>query len=378
MEPRHRQFSTWYCVAAFLALLLFQDFLIGARTETLTDDEFKPLVGAHKITQATIGEQGITGLLTSQGLEGLLPKDQVDQLKRFDTKAARFGVVRVPDPQLVPQLEAAQVKFSGELQHTWLRSLLSWIVPALVFVGIWMFFMKRMGQASGLVALGQSKATVYMEKQTGVSCDDGAGIDEARGELMEIVDFLKQPARSRRLGGKIPKGVLLVGAPGTGKTLLAKAGAGEAGVPFFRMSGAGFVEMFVGLGAARVRDLFAQAQPKAPCIIFIDELDALGQARGLNPLGGHDEREQTLNQLLVERDGFDSQAGVIIMAAPNRPEILDPALLRPGRFDRQVALDRPDLVGREKILRVHTQPVTLGPAVDLAAVAARPPGFVGA
>jgi cell division protease FtsH len=378
MEPRQWRFSTWYFLGAFVALLLFQNFLVGAVTENLTYDEFKALLGAGKITEVMVGDQLITGMLKPDGLEGLLPKAKIDQMKRFGSGAHRFSVVRVPDPQLVPQLEAAKVKFAGELQHTFLSSLISWIVPALVFVGIWMFFMKRMGAASGLVALGQSKAKVYMEKKTGVTFDDVAGIDEARGELMEIVDFLQQPERYRRLGGKIPKGVLLVGAPGTGKTLLAKAVAGEAGVPFFSMSGSGFVEMFVGLGAARVRDLFAQAQQKAPCIIFIDELDALGKARGMNPLGGHDEREQTLNQLLVEMDGFDSQGGVIIMAATNRPEILDPALLRPGRFDRQVALDRPDLAGREKILRVHTKQVRLGPDVDLSVIAARTPGFVGA
>ena len=229
------------------------------------------------------------------------------------------------------------------------------------------------------MAIGKSKAKVYVEHETGVTFDDVAGIDEARGELMEVVDFLKNPDRYRRLGGKIPKGVLIVGAPGTGKTLLAKAVAGEAGVPFFSLSGSDFVEMFVGVGAARVRDLFAQAQEKAPSIIFIDELDALGKARGISPIvGGHDEREQTLNQLLAELDGFDTQKGVIILAATNRPEILDPALLRPGRFDRQVVLDRPDLKGREKILSVHVRDVTLAPDLDLSVVAARTPGFVGA
>jgi cell division protease FtsH len=235
-----------------------------------------------------------------------------------------------------------------------------------------------MGATSGVMEIGKSKAKVYMEKETGVTFNDVAGIDEAKEELMEVVEFLKNPQRYRRLGGKIPKGVLLVGAPGTGKTLLAKAVAGEAGVPFFSISGSEFVEMFVGVGAARVRDLFAQAEEKAPCIIFIDELDALGKVRGMGTMGGHDEREQTLNQLLVQMDGFDTKKGVIIMAATNRPEILDPALLRPGRFDRHVALDRPDLKGREKILRVHAKGVTLSPQVDLAAIAARTPGFVGA
>jgi len=238
--------------------------------------------------------------------------------------------------------------------------------------------MKRMGAAGGVLEIGKSKAKVYMQKETGVTFNDVAGIDEAKEELIEVVQFLKEPDRFRRLGGRIPKGVLIVGAPGTGKTLLAKAVAGEAGVPFLSMSGSEFVEMFVGVGASRVRDLFAQAQQKAPCIIFIDELDALGKARGINPTAGHDEREQTLNQLLVEMDGFNTDKGVIIMAATNRPEILDPALLRPGRFDRHVVLDRPDLRGREKILRVHTQKVILSPEVDLSLIAAKTPGFVGA
>jgi cell division protease FtsH len=228
-------------------------------------------------------------------------------------------------------------------------------------------------------SIGKSKAKVYVAQTTGVTFDDVAGIDEARAELREIVDFLKRPEHYRRLGGTIPKGVLLVGAPGTGKTLLAKAVAGEAEVPFFSLSGADFVEIFVGVGAARVRDLFAQAQTRAPSIIFIDELDALGKARGVSPMmGGHDEREQTLNQLLAEMDGFDTQKGVILLAATNRPEILDPALLRPGRFDRQVVIDRPDLKGRAKILQVHTRQVTLAPAVALEQIAARTPGFVGA
>ncbi len=378
MEPQQRRFSMWYFVAAFVILLAVQNYIAGVVTETLTYSEFKNLLAAGKITEVTLSDQLITGNMKAEGLEGLLPQQKIDQIKRFGGANQRFAVVRVGDPQLVPELEAKKVAFAGQLQNTWLSTLLSWIVPALVFVGIWMFFMKRMGQASGLVSLGQSKAKVYMEKKTGVTFEDVAGIDEARGELMEIVDFLKQPERYRRLGGKIPKGELLVGAPGTGKTLLAKAVAGEAGVPFFSMSGSAFVEMFVGLGAARVRDLFTQAQQKAPCIIFIDELDALGKARGMNAFGGHDEREQTLNQLLVEMDGFDSQAGVIIMAATNRPEILDPALLRAGRFDRQVLVDRPDVRGRTDILRVHSRKVTLGPDVDLAKIAAMTPGFAGA
>jgi cell division protease FtsH len=286
---------------------------------------------------------------------------------------------RVEDPGLVPELEAARVRFTGHVANTWLATLLSWILPAVIFVGLWMFVMKRMNPQNGLMSLGKSRAKVYVQDKTGVSFDDIAGIDEARGELMEIVDFLKNPERYRRLGGKIPKGVLLVGAPGTGKTILAKAVAGEAGVPFFSLTGSDFVEMFVGVGAARVRDLFVQAQAKAPSIVFIDELDAVGKARGISPgFGGHDEHEQTLNQLLAELDGFDTQAGVIILGATNRPEILDPALLRPGRFDRQVVIDRPDLKGRDKILQVHTRKVTLAPGLDLSVIAARTPGFVGA
>jgi cell division protease FtsH len=378
MEQNQRRFSIWYFVAAFLILLAVENFLMGAITENLTYNEFKALLKAGKITEVTLTDKIITGRMKQDGLEGLLPKEKIAEIQRFGTGDQRFVVVRVDDPQLVPELEAAKVKFAGRLESTWFTTLLSWILPALIFVGIWMFFMKRMGAASGLVSLGKSKAKVYMEKQTGVTFQDVAGIDEARSELMEIVDFLKTPDRYRRLGGKIPKGVLLAGAPGTGKTLLAKAVAGEAGVPFFSMSGSEFVEMFVGMGAARVRDLFAQAQQKAPCIIFIDELDALGKARGMNPMGGHDEREQTLNQLLVEMDGFDTQRGIIIMAATNRPEILDPALLRPGRFDRQVVLDRPDLKGREKILQVHTKNVSMGPDVNLVEIAARTAGFVGA
>jgi cell division protease FtsH len=249
----------------------------------------------------------------------------------------------------------------------------------LFFILIWGFLMRRMGGASGgLMSIGKSKAKVFMEKDISIRFDDVAGIDEAKEELKEIIEFLRTPQKFQRLGGKIPKGVMLVGAPGTGKTMLAKAVAGEANVPFFSLSGSDFVEMFVGVGAARVRDLFLQAQDKAPCIIFIDELDALGKARGINPMGGHDEREQTLNQLLVEMDGFNTEKGVIIMAATNRPEILDPALLRPGRFDRHVMIDKPDVNGREAILKVHSKGVTMSPEVNLKTIAARTPGFVGA
>ena len=353
--------------------------LFAPHTENLSYNEFKALVKRGKVTDLLLDRQSITGALSPEGLEGVLPKDKIEDLKRYGKGTHRFITVRVDDAGLVPELEAAKVRFSGRVENTWFSLLLSWVVPALIFVGLWAFLIRRMNPQSGLMSIGKSRAKVYVERSTGVSFDDVAGIDEARGELMEIVDFLKRPARYQRLGGKIPKGVLLVGAPGTGKTLLAKAVAGEAAVPFFSLSGSDFVEMFVGVGAARVRDLFAQAQAKAPSIVFIDELDALGKARGISPvMGGHDEREQTLNQLLAELDGFDSQKGVIIMGATNRPEILDPALLRPGRFDRKVVIDRPDLKGREKILRVHVRGVKLTPDLDLSQVAARTPGFVGA
>ena len=379
MKTTQRHFSIGYSIVALIALFVLQAVLFAPHAETVSYSEFKALVKKGKVSNLVIDRQTITGTVLTDGLEGLLPKEKVEALKRAGGPTHQLVSTRVEDPGLVADLEAANVKFAGRVENTWLWTLLSWILPAVVFVGVWGMLMRRFGPHEGLMAIGKSKAKVYVERQTGVTFDDVAGIDEARGELMEIVDFLKNPDRYRRLGGKIPKGVLIVGAPGTGKTLLAKAVAGEAGVPFFSLSGSDFVEMFVGVGAARVRDLFAQAQEKAPSIVFIDELDALGKARGISPImGGHDEREQTLNQLLAELDGFDTEKGVIILAATNRPEILDPALLRPGRFDRQVALDRPDLKGREKILRVHVRGVTLTPGLDLSAVAARTPGFVGA
>jgi cell division protease FtsH len=380
MQAKLQRFSIGYSIAMVLALLLIQAVFFQPHAENLSYSEFKALARKGKVSNLVLDKQTITGTLPAEGLEGLLSTEKLEALKRAGPGPHQFVTPRVDDPGLIAELEAANVKFTGRVENTWLSTLLSWILPALVFVGMWAFVMRRMGGAQGgLLAIGKSKAKVYVQHETGVTFDDVAGIDEARGELMEVVDFLKNPARYRRLGGKIPKGVLIVGAPGTGKTLLAKAVAGEAGVPFFSLSGSDFVEMFVGVGAARVRDLFAQAQQKAPSIIFIDELDALGKARGISPIvGGHDEREQTLNQLLAELDGFDTQKGVLILAATNRPEILDPALLRPGRFDRQVVLDRPDLKGREKILRVHVRGVKLAPDLDLAVVVARTPGFVGA
>jgi cell division protease FtsH len=291
-----------------------------------------------------------------------------------------YEAVRPEDPDLLRELEARNIRYRVEAQNPWIFYLLSWLVPILLLFFLWRFFIGRVGGVDrNLMAIGRSKAKVYVNQDTGVTFDDVAGVDEAKEELREIIDFLREAAKYRRLGGKIPKGVLLVGPPGTGKTLLAKAVAGEAKVPFFSMSGSEFVEMFVGVGAARVRDLFAQAQERAPCIIFIDELDALGKVRSVSPVsGGHEEREQTLNQLLAEMDGFDTQKGVIILAATNRPEILDPALLRPGRFDRHILVDRPDIRGREEILLVHCQRIRLAPEVDLKLLAARTPGFVGA
>jgi cell division protease FtsH len=380
MGDKQTKVSVGLFLAAVVVILLLQSVWFAPHAESLKYSEFKTLVKKGKVSDLVLDRQVITGTLAADGLEGLLPRETIDALKRRGGGAQRFTTARVDDPALVAELEAANVKFTGRVESAWLTAVLSWVVPALVFVGVWAFVMRRMTGARGdLLAIGKSKAKVYVAHSTGVTFDDVAGIDEARNELMEIVDFLRAPERYQRLGGKIPKGVLIVGAPGTGKTLLAKAVAGEAGVPFLSLTGSEFVEMFVGVGAARVRDLFAQAQEKAPSIIFIDELDALGKARGVSPvIGGHDEREQTLNQLLAEMDGFDTQKGVILLAATNRPEILDPALLRPGRFDRQVVIDRPDVKGREKILQVHTRKVKLVPGLDLSVIAARTPGFVGA
>ena len=268
--------------------------------------------------------------------------------------------------------------FRAQPESTFLRDILSWVIPILIFFGIWYVLMQRMNPGSGVMAFGKNKARVYAEKDLDTRFTDVAGCDEAKVELVEIIDYLKTPERFQRLGGQMPKGVLLIGPPGTGKTLLARAVAGEAQVPFFSISGSEFVEMFVGVGAARVRELFTQARDKAPCIIFIDELDAIGKSRAGAIVGGHDEREQTLNQLLVEMDGFDPRVGVIIMAATNRPETLDPALLRAGRFDRQVLVDRPDVKGREEILQVHAKKVVLAPSVALSVIARKTPGFSGA
>ncbi len=332
--------------------------------EQIPYSQFQTYLAEEKIEEIRIGPDAIRGKLKEA------PAGRPQQ----------FVTVRV-ESDLADKLATHNVKFSGEIEDTFLHDLLSWILPTLLFFGLWIFLMRRFAQREGLgggfLAIGKSKAKIYMEKDVKVTFNDVAGVDEAKIELEEVIEFLKTPEKFRRLGGKIPRGILLVGPPGTGKTLLAKAVAGEAGVPFFSISGSEFVEMFVGVGAARVRDLFVQAKQKSPCIVFIDELDALGKARGVGPMG-HEEREQTLNQLLVEMDGFDARTGVILVAATNRPEILDSALLRAGRFDRQVLVDRPDKIGRLAILKLHAREVPLVSEEDLDMIAAMTPGFAGA
>jgi cell division protease FtsH len=354
-------FTIWYFVIAFLIILLIQNYIVSRRVEDVIPySEFKESLRAGKIKDLTITQESISGV------------------RETEKEPRRFTTVRVEDSDLVKELETYHVKYTGKVDSKWLTNILSWIIPLVFFFFIWRILFSRIGPETSVMSFGKSRAKIYAEKEKKITFSDVAGIDEAKEELKEVVEFLKNPGKFQRLGGKIPKGVLLVGMPGTGKTLLARAVAGEANVPFFSISGSDFVEMFVGVGAARVRDLFAQAQNHAPCIIFIDELDALGKARGVNPMGRHDEQEQTLNQLLAEMDGFDPNTGVIIMAATNRPEILDPALLRPGRFDRHVLVDRPDIIGREEILRIHTRNIKLSPEVNLKVIASRTPGFVGA
>ena len=355
--------SLWYGLAFLLLLGLAQMYYLTPSGRTIPYSEFKELVKQGQIAEATIGDQVI---------RGTLKQDQ-------DNKGRQFQTTRVEDPKLTEELEAKGVKYTGEAVNRWLPDLLGWIVPLVFFIGIWGFFFRRMsGAEGGVMSFARSRAKIYADDEVKVRFSDVAGVDEAEEELKEIVEFLKNPKKYTNLGGRIPKGVLLVGPPGTGKTLLARAVAGEAHVPFFSLSGSEFVEMFVGVGAARIRDLFQQAEAKAPCIVFIDELDALGKVRVQSPIGSHEEREQTLNQLLAEMDGFDSRKGVIIMGATNRPEVLDPALLRPGRFDRQVLVDKPDVKGREDILRIHVKGVKVSSNVDLKIVAARTAGFAGA
>ena len=344
-------------------VLLLQQYIASMFVvEVIPYSRFLELIHENKVAEVAVSLNQI---------QGTLKKDA-------DGKEKQFRTIRV-DPGMSDLLKSSDAVFKGEIESNFMASLMSWIVPTALFFGIWFYLMRYMGkQQTGFMRLGGNKAKIYVQNELNISFNDVAGVDEARQELVEVVDFLKSPGKFSELGGKLPKGVMLVGPPGTGKTLLAKAVAGESGVPFFSISGAEFVEMFVGLGAARVRELFEQAKLKAPCIIFIDELDALGKARGAGFAGGNEEREQTLNQLLVEMDGFDSTLGVILLAATNRPEILDPALLRPGRFDRQILVDRPDKKGREDILNVHLKNIKVEEPLDVSAIAAMTPGMVGA
>jgi len=363
---RRTQFNVIYVIFALLTMLVLQQWWHTAQTvEVVPYSEFEKLLAEGKVDEVVVSDNRITGKLKGSG------------------SGKKVAVANLVQPDLAERLSKFGVSYTQVHESTFLRDILSWIVPALVFFGVWYLLVRRMagqqgGLGGGFMSIGKSRAKVYVEKKTGVTFGDVAGVDESKAELQEVVEFLKNPKRYGRLGARVPKGVLLVGPPGTGKTLLARAVAGEAGVPFFSFSGSEFVEMFVGVGAARVRDLFEQARQKAPAIIFIDELDALGRARGAGGYGGHDEKEQTLNQLLVELDGFDPSTGLVLLAATNRPEILDPALLRAGRFDRVVLVDRPDKKGRLQILQVHAKKVQLAPGVDLERIAAITPGFSGA
>ena len=355
--------AMWYILAVFLLLALGQAFYFSMQGgETISYSDFKQRVRDGSVQDVVVAEDRVRGVMKG-GPKGSHP----------------FVAIRIEDPKLLEDLEKADVKFTGEAPNKWLAEIVGWIIPIIFLVALWSFFFRRMGGAEGgVMSFARSRAKIYADDDVKVRFGDVAGVDEAEDELREIVEFLKNPKKYTTIGGRIPKGVLLVGPPGTGKTLLARAVAGEAKVPFFSLSGSEFVEMFVGVGAARVRDLFAQAEVKAPCIVFIDELDALGKVRIQTPMGSHEEREQTLNQLLAEMDGFDGRKGVIIMGATNRPEVLDPALLRPGRFDRQVLVDKPDVRGREEILRIHAKTVKLAEGVNLKVIAARTAGFAGA
>src|SRR5688500_7168999 len=362
---RTTRFNVGYVLFALLGMLFLQQWWQQAQTiEVVPYSEFEHLLSEEKISEVVVSDSRITGKLKAP--EG----------------NKKTVVANLVPPEIADRLSMYDVQYTRVQESTFLRDVLSWVLPALVFFGVWFLLVRRMagqqGLGGGFMAIGKSRAKVYVEKKTGVTFADVAGVDEAKAELQEVVEFLKDPKKYGRLGARVPKGVLLVGPPGTGKTLLARAVAGEAGVPFFSISGAEFVEMFVGVGAARVRDLFEQARQKAPAIIFIDELDALGRARGAGAVGGHDEREQTLNQLLVELDGLDPSTALVLLAATNRPEILDPALLRAGRFDRVVLVDRPDKKGRLQILEVHARKVKLAPDVELEKIAAMTAGFSGA
>ena len=348
----------------WLTIMFLNSFSSNAAMKNLPYSEFLKLAKEGKISEVAVTDNAIQGVMLTENSDS--------------GRGERFRTVRV-DSEVSEVLDQNGIEYTGKIQSNFIANIFSWVFPVLLFLGIWYFIMKRFQQQQGgFMTLGKNKAKIYMEDDVQVKFEDAAGVDEAKQELVEVIDFLKEPEQFTSIGGQIPRGTLLVGPPGTGKTLLAKAVAGESKVPFFSLSGSEFVEMFVGLGAARVRDLFKQAKEKAPCIIFIDELDALGKARGFGAVGGHDEREQTLNQLLVELDGFDPNMGVILIAATNRPEILDPALLRPGRFDRQILVDRPDKPGRKDILNVHLKKITAAKNLDVDTLAGMTPGMVGA
>ena len=364
-------------VIALAMLMAFELLRAAPSAPPIAYSDFLRLLDERQVDDLVITPTRIGGELRSEQARASLPASDAAAFGAGPAPYA-FSTIRIDDATLPAHLAAAGAHYRGASDSNWGSVLAGWLVPLVLLLLVWRYMMQRSGGTRDFMGLARSRAQVYVQRETGATFNDIAGIDEAKKELQQIVSFLCHPERYRRLGGKIPKGILIVGAPGTGKTLLARALAGEAGVPFFSISGSSFVEMFVGVGAARVRDLFEQAQRQAPCIVFIDELDALGKVRGANPVSGNDEREQTLNQLLVEMDGFESNTGVIILAATNRPETLDPALLRPGRFDRHIAIDRPDLVGRRQILAVHTHKVPLAPDVDLDELAARTPGCVGA
>jgi cell division protease FtsH len=367
MEPntRKHQIMIWYVIAALIGVFLIQSLWTSySKVATIPYTQFEKLLSSDQVAKVTVSRDSI---------QGTLKEPLADGKKSFFT-------TRV-DPQLASKLAAHGVEVTGTQSSGLVQNILSWVIPLGIFYLMWLFIFRRLAERQGLgglMAIGKSHAKVYVETDTKVTFKDVAGVDEAKAELAEVVSFLKNPQSYGRLGARSPKGILLVGPPGTGKTLLARAVAGEAGVPFFSISGSEFVEMFVGVGAARVRDLFVQARKAAPCIIFIDELDALGRSRATGAFGGLDEKEQTLNQLLAELDGFDPRSGVILLAATNRPEILDPALLRAGRFDRQVLVDRPDRLGRLAILKVHIGNVKLDKDVDLDTVAGLTTGFTGA
>jgi cell division protease FtsH len=371
-----------YVAVLILGFVLLRTFFQDAGVRKVSYSQFKDGIRNGQFSRVQVANDWVKGFLPENTVAAPAEKD--NRVPRVEPSSLPWFAQRVSgDDELIKLLEQKKVQYEAVPPSTFGEAIWVWLAPIGIAFLFWSFMMRRLAGGIGqgpqsVMSFGKTRAKIQSESDTGVGFKDVAGIDEAVDELREIVEFLKTPDKFRRLGGRIPKGVLLVGPPGTGKTLLARAVAGEAGVPFFSLSGSEFVEMFVGVGAARVRDLFAQAQAKAPCIIFIDELDAIGKSRNAGFAGGHDEREQTLNQLLAEMDGFDARVGLIILAATNRPEILDSALLRPGRFDRQVLVDRPDKRGREEILRIHAREVKLGPDVDLKSIAAQTPGFAGA